>query len=122
MLFNLHSLTWDPELCKALDIPLSLLPEPKSNSEVYGVVAEDIPGLETLAGIPICGSVGDQPGALFGQACFHPGQAKNTYGTGCFTLMNLGETAVESQAGLVTSVGCCPMDRSYLKRNTHSAA
>ena len=67
-------------------------------------MAENIPGLEALAGIPICGSAGDQPAALFGQACFAPGQAKNTYGTGCFTLMNVGEQAVRSGAGLVTSV------------------
>jgi glycerol kinase len=63
-----------------------------------------VPGLEDLAGIPICGSAGDQPAALFGQACFAPGQAKNTYGTGCFTLMNVGGEPVRSKAGLVTSV------------------
>ena len=105
MLFNIHTLQWDEELCRILEIPMSLLPEPRSNSEVYGVVAEGIPGLEFLAGIPICGSAGDQPAALFGQGCFTPGQAKNTYGTGCFTLMNVGEAAVRSKAGLVTSVG-----------------
>ena len=105
MLFNIHTLQWDEELCAMLDIPMSILPEPKSNSEVYGVVAEGIPGLEALAGIPICGSAGDQQAALFGQACFAPGQAKNTYGTGCFTLMNVGSKAVRSKAGLVTSIG-----------------
>ena len=105
MLFNIHTLQWDEELCRAMDIPLSLLPQPRPNSEVYGVVAPNIPGLEALAGIPICGSAGDQPAALFGQGCFHPGQAKNTYGTGCFTLMNVGAEAVRSKAGLVTSVG-----------------
>lgn len=105
MLFNIHTLDWDRELCAALDVPLCLLPEPRPNSEVYGAVAKGIPGLETLAGIPICGSAGDQAAALFGQACFAPGQAKNTYGTGCFTLMNVGEEAVRSQGGLVTSVG-----------------
>ena len=105
MLFNIHTLSWDEELCKMLDIPMSILPAPKSNSEVYGVVAEDIPGLEALAGIPICGSAGDQQAALFGQGCFAAGQAKNTYGTGCFTLMNVGGQAVQSRAGLVTSVG-----------------
>ena len=105
MLFNIHTLRWDEELCRVLDIPLSLLPLPKSNSEVYGAVAPGIPGLEDLAGIPICGSAGDQAAALFGQGCFTPGQAKNTYGTGCFTLMNVGETPVRSQSGLVTSVG-----------------
>ena len=105
MLFNIHTLQWDEELCHALGIPMQLLPEPRPNSEAYGAVAPDIPGLEDLAGIPICGSAGDQPAALFGQACFTPGQAKNTYGTGCFTLMNVGGQAVRSRAGLVTSVG-----------------
>ena len=105
MLFNIHTLQWDEELCAALDIPLSLLPQPQSNSEAYGVVAAGLPGLETMAGIPICGSAGDQAAALFGQGCFAPGQAKNTYGTGCFTLMNVGDVPVRSQSGLVTSVG-----------------
>ena len=105
MLFNIHTLQWDEELCRALDIPMSLLPVPCGNSQVYGTVAEGIPGLEALAGIPVCGSAGDQAAALFGQACFHPGQAKNTYGTGCFTLMNVGSEVVRSRNGLVTSVG-----------------
>ena len=104
MLFNIHTLDWDGELCRELEIPMGLLPRPVANSEVYGAVAEGIPGLESLAGIPICGSAGDQSAALFGQACFAPGQAKNTYGTGCFTLMNVGGTPVRSRAGLVTSV------------------
>ncbi len=104
MLFNIHTLTWDKELCDALGIPMCLLPDPRPNSETYGTVAEDIPGLEAMAGLPICGSAGDQPAALFGQACFTPGQAKNTYGTGCFTLMNVGSEAVRSASGLVTSV------------------
>ena len=107
MLFNIHTLQWDQDLCGALDIPLSLLPTPCPNSQVYGTVAPGIPGLEALAGIPICGSAGDQPAALFGQACFRPGQAKNTYGTGCFTLMNVGGEPVRSGHGLVTSVGWC---------------
>ena len=104
MLFNIHDLRWDADLCAALDIPVSLLPEPLPSCHLYGTVAPGIPGLEDLAGIPICGSAGDQPAALFGQACFAPGQAKNTYGTGCFTLMNVGDAPVASQAGLVTSV------------------
>ena len=104
MLFNIHTLQWDEALCRALGIPASLLPEPLPNCHLYGRVAPDILGLEDLAGIPICGSAGDQPAALFGQACFTPGQAKNTYGTGCFTLMNVGGRAVRSRAGLVTSV------------------
>ena len=105
MLFNIHTLQWDEELCEAVGVPMSLLPQPRPNSEVYGAVAPGIPGLEDLAGIPICGSAGDQAAALFGQACFRPGQAKNTYGTGCFTLMNVGDTPVRSRNGLVTSVG-----------------
>ena len=105
MLFNIHTLRWDEELCELFGIPMSVLPRPAGNSEVYGLVARDLPELEGLAGIPICGSVGDQPAALFGQGCFHPGEAKNTYGTGCFTLMNVGREAVRSRAGLVTSVG-----------------
>ena len=105
MLFNIHTLRWDEELCELFGIPMSILPRPVGNSEVYGLVARDLPELEGLAGIPICGSIGDQPAALFGQGCFHPGEAKNTYGTGCFTLMNVGREAVRSRAGLVTSVG-----------------
>ena len=104
MLFNIHDLRWDADLCAALDIPVSLLPEPLPSCHLYGRVAPGIPGLEDLAGIPICGSAGDQPAALFGQACFAPGQAKNTYGTGCFTLMNVGGAPVASRSGLVTSV------------------
>ena len=105
MLFNIHTLQWDQELCGMLGIPLALLPQPRANSEVYGTIASGISGLEDLAGIPICGSAGDQAAALFGQGCFVPGQAKNTYGTGCFTLMNVGTSAVRSRSGLVTSVG-----------------
>ena len=105
MLFNIHTLHWDEELCRLLDIPMSLLPKPRANSELYGTIAPGIPGLEGLAGIPVCGSAGDQAAALFGQACFAPGQAKNTYGTGCFTLMNVGKEPVRSKSGLVTSVG-----------------
>lgn len=104
MLFNIHTLQWDEELCDVLGIPMSILPKPCSNSEVYGYVATDIPGFEVNMDIPVCGSAGDQQAALFGQACFTPGQAKNTYGTGCFTLMNVGDRVVESKNGLVTSV------------------
>ena len=104
MLFNIHTLQWDEALCRALGIPASLLPEPLPNCHLYGRVAPDIPGLEDLAGIPICGSAGDQPAALFGQACFTPGQAKNTYGTGCFLLMNTGHVPCESKNGLITTI------------------
>ena len=104
MLFDIHRLCWDAELCELLGIPMSILPLPVSNSQVYGLVKKGIPGLEKLAGTPVCGAAGDQQAALFGQTCFRPGEAKNTYGTGCFTLMNVGEKPVRSRAGLVTSV------------------
>ena len=104
MLFDIHRLRWDEELCRLMDVPMSLLPEPVPSCGPYGTVAEGLPGLEDLAGIPVCGSAGDQAAALFGQTCFAPGEAKNTYGTGCFTLMNVGETPVRSKAGLLTSV------------------
>lgn len=104
MLFDIDALCWDEELCKKLGIPMPMLPEPVPSSQVYGRVAEGLPGLEMLAGIPVCGSAGDQAAALLGQACIEPGQAKNTYGTGCFTLMNTGSHSVRSVSGLVTSV------------------
>ena len=104
MLFDIHRLCWDEELCRLLEIPMSMLPKPVSNSQLYGTVQPGIPGLEKLAGIPVCGAAGDQQAALFGQTCFHPGEAKNTYGTGCFTLMNVGSEPVRSRAGLVSSV------------------
>ena len=81
-----------------------LVGEPVPSSKVYGRVAKGIIGLESLEGIPICGAIGDQPAALFGQACFEPGQAKNTYGTGCFLLMNTGERRVISKNNLLTGV------------------
>ena len=104
MLFDIHNLRWDEELCDILHIPMSVLPRPVSNSEIYGTVVPGIEGLEALAGIPVCGAAGDQQSALFGQGCHERGQAKNTYGTGCFTLMNVGGRAVRSRAGRVTSV------------------
>ena len=104
MLFDIHRLCWDEELCRLLRIPACMLPRPVESSAVYGTVQPGIPGLETLAGVPVCGAAGDQQAALFGQACFHPGEAKNTYGTGCFTLMNVGTEPVRSRAGLVSSV------------------
>lgn len=104
MLFDIHRLCWDEELCGILGVPMQILPRPVSNSEIYGCVKPGIPGLEKLAGVPVCGAAGDQQAALFGQGCFRPGEAKNTYGTGCFTLMNVGQRAVRSRAGLVTSV------------------
>lgn len=105
MLFDVDKLCWDEYLCKRLGIPMEILPKPVPSSQIYGVVSSHgIPGVESLSGIPICGAVGDQPAALFGQGCFEPGQAKNTYGTGCFLLMNTGEKRVESKNNLVTGV------------------
>ena len=105
MLFNIDTLNWDPDLCKLMDIPISMLPEPVPSSAMYGKVKAGIAGIEEFAGIPICGSIGDQQAALLGQGCIFPGQAKNTYGTGCFTLMNSGSSAVKCRNGLLTSVG-----------------
>ncbi len=104
MLFDVDKLCWDEFLCEKLGIPMSILPEPVPSSKLYGRVASGILGLEALVGIPICGAIGDQPAALFGQACFEPGQAKNTYGTGCFLLMNTGKTRVKSENNLLTGV------------------
>ena len=98
MLFDIHALRWDETLLKALDIPPSVLPEVRSSSEIYGYT--QIGGVK----IPVAGIAGDQQAALFGQGCFEAGEAKNTYGTGCFLLMNTGEKPCESQNGLVTTV------------------
>ena len=105
MLFDIDRHEWDAEICSALDIPMAMLPKLVGNSEVYGTVAPNIGGLGALAGIPICGCAGDQQAALFGQACFESGMAKNTYGTGCFTLMNIGDASVRSHNGLLSTVG-----------------
>ncbi|MCY6356456.1 glycerol kinase GlpK [Clostridium sp. ZS2-4] len=107
MLFNIHELKWDEELLKALDIPKSMLPEVKPSSCVYGETDIDIFGTS----IPIAGDAGDQQAALFGQACFKPGMAKNTYGTGCFLLMNTGEKAVASKNGLLTTIAASTSDK-----------
>ena len=100
MLFNINTLDWDDEILKAMGIPRSLLPTPMPSSCVYGETDPSFFG----ASIPIAGAAGDQQAALFGQTCFAPGQAKNTYGTGCFLLMNTGEKPVFSRNGLVTTV------------------
>ena len=112
MLFDIRRLCWDEELCGILGVPMAILPRPVPNSMVYGTVRPGIEGLEKLAGVPVCGAAGDQQAALFGQTCFAPGEAKNTYGTGCFTLMNVGDTPVRSRAGLVTSVAWQVGDRT----------
>ena len=100
ILFNINTLGWDEEILARLNIPASMLPEPRPSSEVYGHTLSKFFG----APIPISGAAGDQQAALFGQQCFGPGQAKNTYGTGCFLLMNTGEKPVYSRNGLVTTI------------------
>ena len=104
MLFDIEKLCWDEKLCNELGIPMSILPEVRECSSVYGYVSEDVPGLKSLAGIPISGAIGDQQAALFGQACFNAGQAKNTYGTGCFLLMNTGDKRVHSKNNLIEGI------------------
>jgi glycerol kinase len=101
LLFDIHTRRWDDELLRMLDVPRALLPEVRSCSEIYGHTVA-LPGLP--AGVPISGVAGDQQAALFGQACFEPGMAKNTYGTGCFMLMNTGAHAVASRHGLLTTI------------------
>lgn len=100
MLFNINTLSWDEDILRELDIPLSMLPKPMPSSCVYGMSAPEFLGGE----IPIAGAAGDQQAALFGQTCFTQGEAKNTYGTGCFLLMNTGEKPVFSKNGLVTTI------------------
>ena len=100
MLFNINTLEWDDEILEELDIPKSMLPTPKPSSEIYGFTDPSFFGAE----IPIAGAAGDQQAALFGQTCFTEGEAKNTYGTGAFILMNTGEKPVYSKNGLVTTI------------------
>ena len=100
MLYNIVDLKWDEDILKELEIPVSMLPEVRPSSSVYGTTSADLFGGE----IPIAGAAGDQQAALFGQTCFKPGQAKNTYGTGCFLLMNTGTKPVFSGQGLITTI------------------
>jgi glycerol kinase len=100
MIFNIHTYDWDDDILRELGIPRAMLPEVKPSSFVYGETASEIFG----ATVPIAGDAGDQQAALFGQACYKPGMAKNTYGTGCFMLMNTGEKAVASESGLLTTI------------------
>jgi len=104
MLMNLQTLDWDDEILRLMGIPRSMLPQIKASSEVYGKATGD------LAGIPVAGDLGDQQAALFGQTCFSAGEAKNTYGTGCFMLLNTGTKVVPSKSGLLTTPagGLCP--------------
>lgn len=101
LMFNIHDLCWDETLLSLLDVPASMLPEVRSSSEIYGYTVE-----HHFFGhrVPIAGAAGDQQAALFGQACFEQGMVKNTYGTGCFMLMNTGEKAVPSKHGLLTTI------------------
>lgn len=103
MLFDIDKLCWDEFLCEKLGIPMSMLPEVKPSSCIYGNLAK-ITGIEDIEGVPIAGAIGDQPGALFGQGCFNVGQAKNTYGTGCFLLMNTGDKRVHSKSNLLSGI------------------
>lgn len=100
MLYNINTLSWDEKMLSELNIPKSMLPEVKNSSELYG---ETLPNLLGES-IPVAGIAGDQQSALFGQACFEKGMAKNTYGTGCFMLMNTGENPVQSKSGLLTTI------------------
>ena len=100
MMFDIHNLCWDERILKYFNIPKSMLPEVMPSSAVYGHTGAGVPGAE----IPIAGAAGDQQAALFGQCCFSAGEVKNTYGTGCFLLMNTGEKAVESKNGLLTTI------------------
>lgn len=100
MMFNINTLTWDKEILELLDIPECMLPVVKQSSEIYGFTGTRIMGGE----IPIAGAAGDQQAALFGQGCYRAGDTKNTYGTGCFMLMNTGEQPVYSENGLVTTI------------------
>ncbi|KAG8515186.1 Glycerol kinase 2 [Galemys pyrenaicus] len=99
MLFNIHSLEWDKELCDFFEIPMNILPNVCSSSEIYGLIKGG-----TLDGVPISGCLGDQSAALVGQMCFQEGQAKNTYGTGCFLMCNTGRKCIFSERGLLTTV------------------
>ncbi len=109
MLFNIRTLSWDEEILSILDIPREILPTPLPSSYFFGMADESFFG----APIPIAGAAGDQQAALFGEACFSAGEAKNTYGTGCFLLMNTGESPVFSQNGLVTTIAWGVDDRVY---------
>ncbi len=103
LLFNIHTLSWDEELCGAWNIPSQMLPKTLPSSALFGTCdASAVPA--SLAGVRITGVLGDQQAALFGQACFTPGDAKNTYGTGCFLLMNTGSVPVDSKHGLLCTV------------------
>ncbi|WP_031507577.1 glycerol kinase GlpK [Streptomyces megasporus] len=99
LLMNLHTLDWDPRICESIGVPMAMLPEIRSSSEIYGEARG------VLEGVPVASALGDQQAALFGQTCFSPGEAKSTYGTGTFLLLNTGSQVVNSYNGLLTTVG-----------------
>ncbi|MCX7633612.1 MAG: glycerol kinase GlpK [Turneriella sp.] len=103
LLFNIHTRQWDPELCAILEVPQRMLPPAQESSSLFGKTR----GLKSLPdGIPVYSLIGDQQSALYGQLCHNPGEAKNTYGTGCFVVMNLGDKFLESKNGLITTLAC----------------
>ena len=104
MLFNIHDKHWDAELCDLLKVPIDMLPDVRNSSDDYGTVST----LSELDGIPICGVAGDQQASLYGQQCFQKGETKNTYGTGCFIMMNTGAEAIQSEYGLITTLAADP--------------
>ncbi len=108
MLFDIHKLCWDDEILDYFNIPRSMLPEVKPSSCIYGYTAEGLLGSK----IPIAGAAGDQQSALFGQCCFNPGDVKNTYGTGCFLLMNTGEKPYDSKNGLLTTIAASTSEKA----------
>ena len=106
MLYNIHSLEWDKKMLDYFNIPVNMLPEVKASSCIYGYTDPSVFG----GSIPICGAAGDQQAALFGQCCFEAGDVKNTYGTGCFLLMNTGDRSVKSEHGLITTIAASTGD------------
>ncbi|MGN1147302.1 MAG: FGGY family carbohydrate kinase, partial [Lachnospiraceae bacterium] len=108
MLFDIHSLKWDEEILSYFHIPVCMLPEVKPSSCIYGHTETSVLGGE----IPIAGAAGDQQAALFGQCCFEPGEVKNTYGTGCFLLMNTGKKAITSKSGLLTTIAASTSEQA----------
>ena len=104
MLFNIHAKTWDIELCDLLEVPIGILPDVRNSSDDYGIVST----LAELDGVPIRGVAGDQQASLYGQQCFQKGETKNTYGTGCFIMMNTGAEAIQSEYGLITTLAADP--------------
>jgi len=104
MLFNIHDKTWDTDLCQLLKVPVDILPEVRNSSDDYGLVS----ALSELKGVPIRGVAGDQQASLYGQQCFQKGETKNTYGTGCFIMMNTGTDSIHSEYGLITTLAADP--------------